>query len=90
MPCRPVQPGDIRFRDLNNDGVINEKDRTVIGNPNPAHLFSINNIVSWKGLELSVYLQGVAGNKIFNANNIDLTGMSAAYNHHRCTRTLAR
>lgn len=75
-----AEPGDIRFRDLNNDGVINEKDRTVIGNPNPAHLFSINNIVSWKGLELSVYLQGVAGNKIFNANNIDLTGMSAAYN----------
>lgn len=75
-----AEPGDIRFRDLNNDGVINEKDRTVIGNPNPSHLFSINNIVSWKGLELSVYLQGVAGNKIFNANNIDLTGMSAAYN----------
>lgn len=75
-----AEPGDIRFRDLNNDGVINEKDRTVIGNPNPSHLFSINNMVSWKGLELSVYLQGVAGNKIFNANNIDLTGMSAAYN----------
>jgi len=75
-----AEPGDIRFRDLNNDGVINEKDRTVIGNPNPTHLFSMNNIVSWKGLELSVYLQGVAGNKIFNANNIDLTGMSAAYN----------
>ena len=75
-----ADPGDIRFRDLNNDGVINEKDRTVIGNPNPSHLFSINNMVSWKGLELSVYLQGVAGNKIFNANNIDLTGMSAAYN----------
>lgn len=75
-----AEPGDIRFRDLNNDGVINEKDRTVIGNPNPSPLFSINNMVSWKGLELSVYLQGVAGNKIFNANNIDLTGMSAAYN----------
>lgn len=75
-----AEPGDIRFKDLNNDGVINDKDRTVIGNPNPAHLFSLNNILAWKGFELGIYLQGVAGNKIFNANKIDLTGMSAAYN----------
>ena len=40
----------------------------------------MSNTLTWKGLELSVYLQGVAGNKIFNANKIDLTGMSAAYN----------
>lgn len=75
-----AEPGDIRFRDLNNDGVINDDDRTVIGNPNPTHLFSLNNTLSYKGVELGIYLQGVAGNKIFNANNIDLTGMSAAYN----------
>lgn len=75
-----AQPGDIRFKDLNNDGVINDDDRTVIGNPNPTHLFSMSNVLSWKGFELNIYLQGVAGNKIFNANKIDLTGMSAAYN----------
>ena len=75
-----AEPGDIRFKDLNHDGVINDEDRTVIGNPNPSHLFSINNSLNWRGFELSIYLQGVAGNKIFNANKIDLTGMSAAYN----------
>ena len=75
-----AEPGDIRFRDLNNDGVINDEDRTVLGNPNPTWLFSMNNTLTYKGFELSVYLQGVAGNKIFNANNIDNTGMSAAYN----------
>ena len=75
-----AEPGDIRFRDLNNDGVINDDDRTVIGNPNPTHLFSMGNGLTYKDFELSIYLQGVAGNKIFNANNIDLTGMSAAYN----------
>ena len=84
VDAHAIQPGaeqgDIRFRDLNNDGVINDKDRTVIGNPNPAHLFSMNNVLTWRGLELGIYLQGVAGNKIFNANKIDLTGMSAAYN----------
>ena len=73
-------PGDIRYRDLNNDGVINESDRTVIGNPNPTWLFSMNNTVEWKGFELSVYLQGVAGNSIYNANNIENTGMAAAMN----------
>lgn len=75
-----AEPGDIRFRDLNNDGVINDSDRTVIGNPNPSWLFSMNNSLSYKGFELSVFLQGVAGNKIYNANNIDNTGMSAAFN----------
>ena len=73
-------PGDIRYRDLNNDGIINEDDRTVIGNPNPTWLFSMNNRFEWKGLELSVYLQGVAGNSIYNANNIENTGMAAAMN----------
>ena len=75
-----AEAGDIRFRDLNNDGVINDSDRTVIGNPNPAWLFSMNNSLSYKGFELSIYLQGVAGNKIFNVNDIDNTGMYAAYN----------
>ena len=75
-----AEPGDIRFSDLNNDVVINDSDRTVIGNPNPSWLFSMNNSLSYKGFELSVFLQGIAGNKIYNANNIDNTGMAAAYN----------
>ena len=75
-----AEPGDIRFKDLDNNGVIDDNDRTVIGNPNPTHIFSLNNMLTWRGFELSIYLQGVAGNKIYNANKIDLTGMSAAYN----------
>lgn len=75
-----AQPGDIRFRDLNNDGVINDEDRTVLGNPNPTWLFSMNNRFTYKGFELQVYLQGVAGNKIYNYTRIGLENMSAAYN----------
>ena len=78
-------PGDIRFRDLNNDGVVNEDDRTVIGNPNPTWLFSMNNRLEWKGLELSIYLQGVAGNVIYNANNISREGMASASNQTKAT-----
>lgn len=75
-----AQPGDIRFRDLDNNGVINDADRTVIGNPNPSCFFSMGNTLTWKGLELSIYLQGVAGNKIYNFAKSNSTGMFAAYN----------
>ena len=75
-----AEPGDIRFRDLNNDGIINDNDRTIIGNPNPNWFFSMSNNLGYKGFELSVFLQGVTGNKIYNANNIDNEGMAAAYN----------
>lgn len=80
-----AEPGDIRFRDLNNDGVINDQDRTVIGNPNPSWLFSLGNRFTWRGFELSIYFQGVAGNKIYNASRIDMEGMAAAYNQYATT-----
>lgn len=84
-----AEPGDIRFKDIDNDGVITDNDRTVIGNPNPQWMFSMGNTFSTKfGLELSIYLQGVAGCEIYNANEIDLTGMSAAYN--QTTKVLNR
>ncbi|MBD5356254.1 MAG: TonB-dependent receptor [Bacteroides sp.] len=80
-----AEPGDIRFRDLNNDGVINENDRTVIGNPNPTWLYSMNNRFTYKGFELSIYLQGVAGNKIYNRTRSVMESMSAAYNQAAST-----
>lgn len=80
-----AEPGDIRFRDLNNDGVINESDRTVIGNPNPTWLYSMNNRFTYKGFELSIYLQGVAGNKIYNRTRSVMESMSAAYNQAAST-----
>lgn len=80
-----AEPGDIRFRDLNNNGVINESDRTVIGNPNPTWLYSMNNRFTYKGFELSIYLQGVAGNKIYNRTRSVMESMSAAYNQAAST-----
>lgn len=80
-----AEPGDIRFRDINNDGVINESDRTVIGNPNPTWLFSMNNRFTYKGFELSIYFQGVAGNKIYNRTRSVMESMSAAYNQAAST-----
>jgi len=73
-------PGDIRFKDLNGDGVINDQDRTIIGNPNPKFIYALNNTFSYKGVDMSIVLQGTYGNDIFNANNILLESMSGANN----------
>lgn len=59
-------PGDIRFKDLNNDGVIDVSDQTYIGNPTPKFSFGVNGDLDWKGIELSVFLQGTQGNDIYN------------------------
>lgn len=58
--------GDYIFEDLNNDGVINEQDRTFIGNPEPKFTYGINNSFSYKGFDLNIFINGVAGNKIYN------------------------
>jgi len=60
-----AQPGDIRFKDLNNDGVIDENDRTILGKPNPDWTFGYNLSISWRGFDMSAFLQGVTGNQIY-------------------------
>ncbi|WP_224997050.1 TonB-dependent receptor [Cesiribacter sp. SM1] len=79
-PYNRTSAGDIRFLDMNNDGVINDEDRTFLGNPNPAFIFGMNNNFTFRGFDLGVFLQGVYGNKIFNANRIWSEGMAVAQN----------
>lgn len=63
-----ARPGDIRYVDLNNDGIIDANDRVVIGNPLPNFFYGINNQFSYKNFELVVFLQGVHGGDILNVN----------------------
>lgn len=65
-PTSSTAPGDIRFKDLNNDGVINDQDRTNIGNANPTFTFGLTNTVNYKNFELTVFVQGSVGNKVLN------------------------
>lgn len=62
-----TSPGDIRFKDLNNDGVINQDDRTNIGNPWPDFTYGINGSFWFRQFDLSVAFQGVYGNDIVGA-----------------------
>lgn len=59
-------PGDVRFVDVNNDGIIDEDDRTNIGNPFPDFTFGLNLSVEYKRLDFALFLQGAIGNEIFN------------------------
>ena len=59
-------PGDIRFRDVNGDGVINSDDRDVVGNPWPDFQGGLTNTMSFRGLDLTVFMQFTQGNDIFN------------------------
>lgn len=59
--------GDVYFVDTNEDGVLDEKDKQVIGNPIPDVIYGFNVGVAWKGFDLNVQLGGTIGNDIFNA-----------------------
>ena len=62
-----ARPGTFRFRDVNNDQVINDLDRTIIGSPHPDFMYGININLAYKNLELTLTGTGVQGNEIFNA-----------------------
>ena len=61
-------PGDLKFKDHNQDGVINDDDRVVMGNPFPKFEYSFNLSASWKGIDVSVFLQGVHKRDVFVNN----------------------
>lgn len=66
--------GDARFRDLNNDGMIDENDKTSLGNPFPWLTYGINLGAEWKGIDFQLFFQGVYGNEIFNALRLRTEG----------------
>ena len=69
------ETGELNYRDVNNDGIISANDRTYIGDPNPDFTFGMTNTFAWKGLSLSVLLQGSYGNDIYNVSRMDNEGM---------------
>jgi TonB-linked SusC/RagA family outer membrane protein len=75
MPTIPVlggysMPGSWKFVDQNKDGVINDDDKTIIGDPNPDFTFGWNTDLCYKNLSLSFLVYGSIGNDIYNATNL--------------------
>ncbi len=65
-----TMPGHLIFEDIDGNGIIDAKDRTAIGNPNPPVIYGFNLGLNYKSFDFNVFLQGVHGNKIFNENRV--------------------
>lgn len=65
-----AKPGDLIYADVNGDEQIDEADRTFLGNPNPPVFFGLDLGLTYKNFDFNISMQGVAGNKIFNANRM--------------------
>jgi len=77
------KPGDRKYLDLNGDKKIDDNDRTIIGRAQPKFIGGFSNTFSYKGLELTVFFQGVYGNNILNANRFELEYLNATTNQDR-------
>jgi hypothetical protein len=77
----PVQPGDVRFLDLNGDGLITLDDRDVIGNPNPDFTYAVNLRAEYRGWDFDVLFNGVQGVDALNSNIFYLEGLDNGLNY---------
>ena len=77
--------GDIRYKDLDGDGAITSADQTFIGNPNPKFSYGFTNNFSYKGFDLSIFLQGVYGNQIYNYSRSEIEAEFSVYQNQLST-----
>lgn len=75
-----ARAGDRKYRDINADGVIDEKDRTIIGNALPDFTWGFNNNISFKNFNLSFFIQGSQGNEMANLNLLALEDFRGTQN----------
>ncbi len=79
-PYRNFQAGDVRFVDQNGDGVIDDNDKVVIGNPNPDIYGNIFTALTWKNLRLDVNFKYSLGNDVYNYQRSIIEGGNTTYN----------
>jgi TonB-linked SusC/RagA family outer membrane protein len=82
-----VRPGDIKYKDVNNDGVIDQNDRVFAGSPIPTLTYALTGQVRFKQFDLSLFFQGVSGDKIYNQVAMDIEGFYRPFNITEKTAT---
>ncbi len=65
-----------QYEDFDNNGVLNNDDKRVIGNANPKFTYGVTNYLSYKNFNINIFFQGVQGNQIFNATRIETEGLN--------------
>lgn len=83
------QPGDLMFKDLNNDGVINDLDRTIIGKPIPDFLTSLNIELMYAGFDFSAFFHGMHNYDVYNHQRASIEGFSSQDMDHNKSREFA-
>lgn len=73
----PPEPGDLKFRDLNQDGVISTLDRTLIGKPIPDFIYGLNLDLSYRQFDFSMFLNGMQNFQIYNEERANLSSFNA-------------
>jgi hypothetical protein len=70
-----TRPGDIRFSDIENDGVINNDDRGYLGSFLPDFSYGVNFAANYKNFDFTLFIQGVSGNEVYNGTKVLTQGM---------------
>jgi hypothetical protein len=83
-----IQPGDVRFVDLNGDGVINSDDRKILGSPFPKITYGVNATAAYKGFDFTAFFVGVGGVDIYNADRMQ--GIDPTYPFNMYAETMNR
>ncbi len=78
----PLQPGDLYFEDVNGDGVVDDKDKTIIGNPHPKLTYGINISGNYKSCDFSASFNGSYGNKVLDGQDYYLFNMEGSGNQY--------
>ncbi len=80
---RYMELGDLRFKDVNQDGSITPADRAIIGNAQPKFIYGFSNNFSYRNFDLNIFLQGVYGNNVLNLYRVyELESMRGTHNNH--------
>ncbi len=82
-----VRPGDIKFKDVNNDGVIDQNDRVYAGSPIPTLTYGLTGHLYFRQFDLGLFFQGVSGDKIYNQVGMDIEGFYRPFNVTQKTAT---
>jgi hypothetical protein len=75
-----IRPGDVKFKDQNGDGVIDEKDRVFLGSAIPKFTFGATANLEYQNFDFSIFFQGQYGNKIYSQVNMDIEGFYRPFN----------
>lgn len=75
-----IRPGDVMYKDVNGDGVIGPEDRVFAGSAIPKLTYGLTANVGYKNWDLSMFFQGVYGNKLYNQINTELEGFYRPFN----------